>query len=53
MELGSRVEFKNDVAAEVDDFILMPQPDRRENARQISVMLVAKLDAVAGRVIGR
>jgi hypothetical protein len=48
MELDSRVEFKNDVATAVDDFILMPQPDRRENARQISVMLVAKLD-VAGR----
>ncbi|MGC1469747.1 MAG: PilZ domain-containing protein [Sphingorhabdus sp.] len=48
MEFDSGSAFKNSFAAESDDFVYMPTPDRRDEERQLSVRLTAKIIA-AGR----
>lgn len=48
MEFDSGSTFKNGVTAESDDFVGMPAPDRRDEERQLSVRLTAKIIA-AGR----
>ena len=48
MEFDSGSAFKNGFTAESDDFVDMPAPDRRDEERQLSVRLTAKIIA-AGR----
>ena len=48
MEFDSGSGFKNSFAAESDDFVHMPAPDRRDEERHLSVRLTAKIIA-AGR----
>lgn len=48
MEFDSGSAFKNGFVAESDDFVDMPAPDRRDEERQLSVRLTAKIIA-AGR----
>jgi hypothetical protein len=48
MEFDSGSEFKNGIVTESDDFAHPPVPDRRDEERQLSVRLTAKI-IVAGR----
>ena len=48
MQFDSGSAFKNSFSAESDDFVDMPAPDRRDEERQLSVRLTAKIIA-AGR----